>query len=220
LDGIDAAQQQLAAYHNLVRKYHRTLDLVSDRALDRFPAMVEQAWAYANTIERVAQPGGVVDVGSGVGLPGVVVAVALPYRPVLLVERRRRRATFLRMVVSQLGLANAVVSEGDVRNASRSAVPRLDPPIGTSPEVGMDGFAVVTAQAVAALADVYCLTRHLHADVVTVVARKGPSWRAEVRAVEERIAAAADVRAEMRLQGSGTLVAIDVPGGLPCPPSG
>jgi 16S rRNA (guanine527-N7)-methyltransferase len=54
------------------------------------------------------------DLGSGAGLPGVVVAIALPRLRVLLVERRPRRAAVLELVVEELGLSNATVFSGRV----------------------------------------------------------------------------------------------------------
>jgi 16S rRNA (guanine527-N7)-methyltransferase len=52
------------------------------------------------------------DLGSGAGLPGVVVAIAYPELRVTLVERRRNRAAFLELVVDELGLTNASVVAG------------------------------------------------------------------------------------------------------------
>ena len=49
------------------------------------------------------------DLGSGAGLPGVLVAIALPSVRVGLVETRARRAAFLELAVQALGLRNAVV---------------------------------------------------------------------------------------------------------------
>ena len=54
------------------------------------------------------------DLGSGAGLPGVVVAIALPRLRMLLVERRPRRAAILELVVEELGLSNATVFSGRV----------------------------------------------------------------------------------------------------------
>ena len=60
------------------------------------------------------------DVGSGAGLPGVVVAIACPDLRVALVERRRSRAAFLELVVDELRLPNAtVVPAGSERLAER-----------------------------------------------------------------------------------------------------
>ena len=52
------------------------------------------------------------DLGSGAGLPGIVVAVAEPWVRVLLVESRAKRAAFLEFAVQELGLSNAVVVVG------------------------------------------------------------------------------------------------------------
>ena len=49
------------------------------------------------------------DLGSGAGLPGIVVAIARPSLQVGLVEVRRRRAAFLELAVERLGLPNVAV---------------------------------------------------------------------------------------------------------------
>ncbi len=51
-----------------------------------------------------------IDLGSGAGLPGLVVAI-LSARPVMLVESRKRRCDFLRTVAAELCLANVEVVE-------------------------------------------------------------------------------------------------------------
>ena len=50
------------------------------------------------------------DLGSGAGLPGLVVAM-LSERPMMLVESRKRRCDFLRAVVADLGLAHVEIAE-------------------------------------------------------------------------------------------------------------
>lgn len=49
------------------------------------------------------------DLGSGAGLPGIVVAIARPSLRVGLVEARRRKASFLELAVERLGLPNVAV---------------------------------------------------------------------------------------------------------------
>lgn len=58
------------------------------------------------------------DLGSGAGLPGLVVAVASPTLRVDLIETRRRRAAFLELAVQELGLDNARVRIGRVEDLS------------------------------------------------------------------------------------------------------
>lgn len=51
-----------------------------------------------------------IDLGSGAGLPGLVIAI-LSTRPILLVESRKRRCDFLRSVAGDLGLTHVEVVE-------------------------------------------------------------------------------------------------------------
>ncbi len=54
------------------------------------------------------------DLGSGAGLPGIVVAAALPRIEVTLVERRHRRVAFCELAVERLGLENVRVLAGEI----------------------------------------------------------------------------------------------------------
>jgi 16S rRNA (guanine527-N7)-methyltransferase len=87
--------------------------------------------------ELVPSGARVVDVGSGGGLPGVVLALLRPDVRVDLVEPLERRWSFLSEVVAELGLAHAAVHRG-----------RAEDPVVVK-EVG--GADVVTARAVASL---------------------------------------------------------------------
>lgn len=62
----------------------------------------------AAVAELVPRPSCVVDVGSGAGLPGVVLAMLLPDVKVVLLEPMARRAVFLDECIRALGLSNAV----------------------------------------------------------------------------------------------------------------
>jgi 16S rRNA (guanine527-N7)-methyltransferase len=75
----------------------------------------------------------IADLGSGAGLPGIPLAVARPYPRVVLVEARRRRASFLRTVRGELGREGLEVREQ-----------RAD----EEPRPGGDGFGAVVCRAV------------------------------------------------------------------------
>src|SRR5690606_27796580 len=85
---------------------------------------------------------------------------------------------------------------------------------------------VVTAQAVAGLADVIRLTRHLQADPCFVVSRRGPEWLHELSLVRDLLSADTDesstftVPVERRLGHRGSLVALRLTGGPACRSSG
>lgn len=58
-------------------------------------------------------PDEVLDVGSGVGLPGIPLAIAWPHCRVTLLDRGGRRVRLLRRAVRILALPNAIVAQGD-----------------------------------------------------------------------------------------------------------
>jgi 16S rRNA (guanine527-N7)-methyltransferase len=64
------------------------------------------------TVPVLPSEGPLVDLGTGAGFPGIPVAIARTRQPVVLVETRRRRVSFLREVKRTLGLANVAIVEG------------------------------------------------------------------------------------------------------------
>jgi 16S rRNA (guanine527-N7)-methyltransferase len=59
--------------------------------------------------ELLPEQGSLVDIGSGAGLPGVVLAMLRPSLEVTLLEPLLRRSVFLEECVAELGLANTTV---------------------------------------------------------------------------------------------------------------
>ena len=59
--------------------------------------------------ELLPEQGVLVDIGSGAGLPGVVLAMLRPSLEVILLEPLLRRSVFLEECVAELGLSNATV---------------------------------------------------------------------------------------------------------------
>ncbi|MBA4049131.1 MAG: 16S rRNA (guanine(527)-N(7))-methyltransferase RsmG [Sphingomonas sp.] len=106
-----------------------------------------------------------VDIGSGAGFPGLVIAI-LTDRPVTLVEPRRRRADFLALAVQQLGLAERVVVE----------VCRVEQVAGVA--------AVISARAVASLPKLLGAAAHLSTAKTRWLLPKGRSAREEVAAAQ------------------------------------
>lgn len=81
------------------------------------PAEAERIWDRhllncAVVAELVPSATELVDIGSGSGLPGVVLAMLLPRVNVILVEAMARRAVFLSECVRTLGMSNVEVRRG------------------------------------------------------------------------------------------------------------
>jgi 16S rRNA (guanine527-N7)-methyltransferase len=109
----------------------------------------------------------VVDVGSGAGLPGIVLAVARSDLSVILVEPLARRTAFLSEVVTALGLDRITV----VRGRAEECVPKRG-----APRFGLAD--VVTARAVAPLDRLTAWCLPLAAEGGRVLALKGDSAEA------------------------------------------
>lgn len=202
--------ERLGGYLALIRRYHRTLDLISERGLPQLEDKLRDSLAYARAVRREHEnayperPLCVLDLGSGAGLPAIPMAIALPDAQLVLVERRRRRSAFLNLVASQLELSNVTVYHADVQSLELSS---------------LGEFHLITAQAVARWSWFYCLTRHLHASSVTLIARKGPSGQAEAEALGSELGCVATVQETPLETSHGRLVQVRLEGGLPCPSS-
>lgn len=104
----DAARDaRLAAYRDLLLRWNTTINLVALRSA----AELEQRH-IADSLQLVPLlpgQGAIADLGSGGGLPGLVIAAALPEREVHLVESDRRKAAFLIDAAPRLGLVHVKV---------------------------------------------------------------------------------------------------------------
>ncbi len=204
---------KLQEYKSLVAKYHQTLDLVSEVALEQFDIKLSDSLAYVEGItEAFPKKAVILDVGSGAGLPGIVLGVHLPHHQVILVERRQKRAAFLKIVVSQLQLANVRVFNLDVTDLK---------------DIQAD---VITAMAVGTFSLLYCITRHLHRQNVLLVSKKGADYAQELEDLQDSIGLGLDYVRSIDLKSNpsslshnvsretsyGNLVAIKLLGGREC----
>ena len=78
-----------------------------------------------SVVPLLSREGSLLDVGSGAGFPGIPITMMLIEKPVYLLEPRRKRATFLRHVVRELGLANAHVVEGRMECLPAASLPAM-----------------------------------------------------------------------------------------------
>ena len=109
--------------------------------------------------------GGWCDIGSGPGLPGMVIAI-LGGRPMTLNEPRKLRADFLRRVVEELGLSDVSVAECKVE--------RLE-----------GKFDFITARAVAKLDKLFGMACHLAHSETKWVLPKGEKVQSELDEARE-----------------------------------
>jgi 16S rRNA (guanine527-N7)-methyltransferase len=110
----------------------------------------------------------VVDVGSGGGFPGMVIACVLNDRPVHLVESLRKRGTLLTAVAEALGLKHVTVHPARAEEAGRGPL--------------RDAVPIVTARAVAELRELLEYTAPLAATGGSLFFPKGSIIEDEIAA--------------------------------------
>jgi len=121
-------------------------------------------------VAPLLRPGRVGDVGSGAGLPGLVLAIARPDASFVLIEPMERRVVWLNEQVAELGLDNVTVIR------ARAEDVKLDVPLDQ-----------VTARAVSAFRKLLPLTAPLLRDGGELVLMKGAGAPAEVEAAAKDI---------------------------------
>jgi 16S rRNA (guanine527-N7)-methyltransferase len=107
---LDASQEALLrAYLGELEAWNLRVNLTRVTP-DRFWARHVDESLDLLALAAPAQRSAVVDVGSGAGLPGMVIAIARPDLRVVLVESTRRKAAFLMHVAGTLGLSSVTVA--------------------------------------------------------------------------------------------------------------
>ncbi|WP_378148716.1 16S rRNA (guanine(527)-N(7))-methyltransferase RsmG [Cnuibacter sp. UC19_7] len=162
-DGIDKAR----AFTADLAERGETLGLIGPLELPRL---------WSRHIVNCALPaplfsGGtsVADIGSGAGLPGVVLAIARPDVSFTLIEPMERRVAWLEEQKSLLSLENVTVVRARAQDATGS-------------------FDVVTARAVSAFSKLVPMTVPLTRDGGRLVFMKGANAEAEIAAASKVIA--------------------------------
>jgi 16S rRNA (guanine527-N7)-methyltransferase len=172
----DAARRAFAS--DPLRLAERYVELLAGAGVDRGligPREAPRLWdrhvlnclAISSLVPRGSR---VADLGSGAGLPGVVLGIARPDLDLTLVEPLERRANFLTEVVGELGLTHVRVV--------RARAEELD---------GQFLFDVVTARALAPLERLLGWAMPLVAPSGVLLAMKGSSAAEEIQAAERQL---------------------------------
>jgi 16S rRNA (guanine527-N7)-methyltransferase len=152
---LDAAlAEPLARYLALLLRWNATYNLTAIR--DPREMVTKHLLDSLAMAPFVASVQTLADLGTGAGLPGIPLAIAVPTLRVTLVESNGKKARFMREAIRTLGLTNAEVAE--------SRIEALDRP---------SEFAAITARALATLPQILSLGGHLLAPAGVLLAMKG-----------------------------------------------
>ncbi len=163
-----SARRQLVGYLALIDRWNRVYNLTAVRnPADMLVQHLLDSLAVVTPLRRHLQAQGpapgvdspsarMLDVGSGAGLPGVVLSIVEPRWEVTCVDAVAKKASFIRQVAAELGLPNL--------RAQHARVEDLPAP---------SGFDIVTSRAFASLADFVSLTGQLLSPTGCWMAMKG-----------------------------------------------
>lgn len=102
---VSRETSQLATYAALIRKWNPAINLVAPSTLEDLETRHIFDSEQLASVSSAAK-GSWVDLGSGGGLPGIVLGVARPDLELTLLESDQRKCSFLRTAVRELNLKN------------------------------------------------------------------------------------------------------------------
>ncbi|WP_322405299.1 16S rRNA (guanine(527)-N(7))-methyltransferase RsmG [Massilia luteola] len=154
LDVSPAQQDKLMDYLALMFKWNAVYNLTSLR--DPMQMVTHHLLDSLAAVPAFATAHNVLDVGSGGGLPGIVLAIVRPDMNVSMIDTVHKKTAFLTQVKAELGLVNVTVYTARVEQLQVS-----------------DKFDVITSRAFADLSDFVNWSSHLLADGGRYIALKG-----------------------------------------------
>ncbi|MFG0250726.1 MAG: 16S rRNA (guanine(527)-N(7))-methyltransferase RsmG [Phycisphaeraceae bacterium JB051] len=133
----DEQLQQLAAYLHLMLETNKQFNLTAIRE-------PEEAWKRHIIDSLTLMPGLIewpensklVDVGTGGGLPGIPIAIAIPKLKVTLLETTGKKANFCKRAAEELGLTNVVVINNRAETIGQNKIYREQFDMAVSRAVG------------------------------------------------------------------------------------
>src|SRR5690349_2855071 len=155
--GLDVSAEQqgkLMDYLALMFKWNAVYNLTSLR--DPMQMVTHHLLDSLAAVPAFESAKNVLDVGSGGGLPGIVLAIVRADMKVSMIDTVHKKTAFLTQVKAQLGLANVTVYTMRVEDLQVS-----------------DKFDVITSRAFADLSDFVSWSCHLLADGGRYIALKG-----------------------------------------------
>jgi 16S rRNA (guanine527-N7)-methyltransferase len=188
-------------YAELLATDGMTRGLIGPRETDRL--WHRHLLNCAVVAELIPERGDLVDIGSGAGLPGIVLSLVRPSLRVVLLEPSLRRAVFLEECVAELGLANVAVLRARAEEQQAAAAVTAD---------------VATARAVAPLDRLVGLAAGLLRPGGQLLAIKGQSAADELVAAKPALSRLGVRSAEVLQAGHGmvvsatTVVRVVIPG--------
>ena len=115
--GLDLHQtqyDQLLEYIYLLEKWNQTYNLTAIKGLPKM--MCYHLLDSLSVMPHLANCRKAIDVGSGAGLPGIPLAIAMPETVWVMLDSNSRKTRFIRQAIAHCGLKNAQVVQARVQD--------------------------------------------------------------------------------------------------------
>ena len=106
----DQMIDQLMAYLNLIEKWNRVYNLTAIRERDE---MIKLHFLDSLSILNHVEMEHVLDVGSGAGFPGIVLAIIKPELKVTVIDSVNKKTTFMKLIFSPARLSAIVLASSN-----------------------------------------------------------------------------------------------------------
>ncbi|MEY2865014.1 MAG: 16S rRNA (guanine(527)-N(7))-methyltransferase RsmG [Candidatus Methylopumilus sp.] len=161
----DQVIDQLMTYLNLVEKWNRVYNLTAIRERDE---MIKLHFLDSLSIFNHVHVKNILDVGSGAGFPGIVLAITKPELKVTVMDSVNKKTTFMQQVKSELALTNLDVVNSRVEDYQPITL-----------------FEAVTSRAFSNLKNMMSLTQHTLKKEGVWLAMKSKDVKQELEAFEK-----------------------------------
>ena len=151
--------QQLLSYHSLILKWNKVYNLSAIR--DPLES-IKKHFLDSLSILNFIKPGLLLDVGSGAGIPGIVIAIMKPKTKVFVIDSIGKKCRFMQTVKTELSLENLIVINSRVESFESE-----------------ESFSQITTRAFADVSKTIELTKHLVSNKGRYLLMKGDSINKE-----------------------------------------
>jgi len=114
---LTLSDPRIQRYVALLKQYNQHTNIYSEHAYDKLSFHLQDSLMLSSLIGD--QQECVLDIGSGAGLPAVLMALQNPNHEVVGVESKSRKTLFLDQVVQELDLDNLRVLQADIHDVLR-----------------------------------------------------------------------------------------------------
>ena len=144
LENKDYLYTKLLIYKDLLIKWNKVFNLISVKGVDE---IVTHHFLDCLAVVPFIEGKNVLDVGSGAGLPGIIIGLCCPEKNITLVDSVGKKTTFLKQTCAELNLSNITIINKRVEDITTNKL-----------------FDSIIARAFAEMQVLIDLTRHLIED--------------------------------------------------------